>query len=235
MTPRRVRRPSRLKAAVSPLAAAVLAPTAACALWAAASAAVGVGARGDGLWFAAGAATWAACDLLGLRLRRAYVFAHELTHALAAWAGGGKVFAFVVRGESGRVDLSHVSPFVALAPYWIPLYALGVAGVYRLAIWGWGAPRAREAFLAAMGAALAFHLFHTGRSLLETHQSDLDEAGPALSLALIALLNAGLLLFALKCLFPERVDAASAFDTVRGGTAAFWGGAVRLAAGLVAR
>lgn len=220
--------PTLLKRAASPLAAAVLAPTAACSLWAAAAAVSGVGAGGEGGWFAGGAAGWALLDLCGLRLRRAYVFAHELTHALAVWAGGGKVFAFVVKGESGRVDLSHSGPFVALAPYWVPLYALAVAGAYRVALWRWGVPRAREAFLAAMGAALAFHLMHTARSLLETHQSDLDEAGPALSLALIALLNAGVLLFALKCLFPERVAVAAAFETVRDGTAGFWGGAARL-------
>lgn len=216
--------------AVSPAAAAVLAPTAAWALWAAAAAISGVGARGEGAWFAGGAAGWALLDFFGLRLRRAYVFAHELTHALAVWAGGGKVFAFVVKKDSGRVDLSHAGPFVALAPYWIPLYALAVAVAYRLLLWRWGVPRAREAFLAAMGAALSFHLFHTARSLLETHQSDLDEAGPALSLALIALLNAGVLLGSLKCLFPERVVVATAFETVRGGTVAFWGGAGRLLA-----
>jgi hypothetical protein len=157
------------------------------------------------------------------------VFAHELTHALAAWAGGGKVYAFVVRGDSGRVDLSHAGPFVALAPYWVPLYALALAGAYRLWLWRGAPDWSREAFLAAMGAALAFHLLHTARSLWQTHQSDLDEAGPALSLALIALLNSAVLLAALKCLFPERVGLGAAFASVSAATAAFWGGAAELA------
>lgn len=233
MSRRRVKasRPPSWRAVLSPAAAAALAPTALAALWAAASAVGGLGARGEAAWFAGGACAVALLDLAGLRLRPLYVFAHELTHAIAVWAGGGKVYSFVVRGDSGRVDLSHAGPFVALAPYWVPLYAVLFAGSYRLLLW-YGAPRhSREAFLAVMGAALAFHLCHTARSLFETHQSDLDEAGPALSLALIAILNAAVLLGALKCLFPERVGLGAAARTVWAVTEGFWGGGWRLLRG----
>jgi len=122
-----------------------------------------------------------------------------------------------------------------LAPYWVPLYALACAAGYRVWMW-YGAPAwSRQAFLAAMGAALAFHLLHTGRSLWQTHQTDLDEAGPALSLSLIAILNAGVLLAALKCLFPESVSLGDAFASVTAATEAFWGGAAALVrAGLAA-
>ena len=222
------RGPGPLRAALSPAAAVVLAPTALAALWAAASAVGGLGARGESAWFAGGAAAVALLDLMGVRLRPLYVFAHELTHAIAAWAGGGKVYAFIVRGDSGRVDLSHAGPFVALAPYWVPLYALLLAGAYRVVLWRGAPPHSREAFLALMGGALAFHLCHTARSLFETHQTDLDEAGPALSLALIAILNAAFLLGALKCLFPDRVGLVSAARGVWTATEGFWAGGWRL-------
>lgn len=215
--------------AVSPVAAAVLAPTAGAALYAAVRSTASIGAHGEASWFVGGAAALSLAHLAGLGLRPLYVFAHELTHALAAWAGGGKVYAFVVKGDSGRVDLSHAGPFVALAPYWVPLYALACAAAYRAWMW-YGAPDwSRQAFLAAMGAALAFHLLHTARSLWQTHQSDLDEAGPALSLALIALLNAVVILGALKCLFPERVSLGDALASVADATRAFWGGAAAFA------
>lgn len=214
--------------AVSPVAAAVLAPTAGAALYAAVRSTASIGAHGEASWFVGGAAALSLAHLAGLGLRPLYVFAHELTHALAAWAGGGKVYAFVVKGDSGRVDLSHAGPFVALAPYWVPLYALACAAAYRAWMW-YGAPDwSRQAFLAAMGAALAFHLLHTARSLWQTHQSDLDEAGPALSLSLIALLNAVVILGALKCLFPERVSLGDALASVAAATRAFWGGAADL-------
>lgn len=220
---------SWFKSAASPAAAALLAPTACAALFAAARSTAEVGAHGEASWFVGGAAVLSLAHAAGAPLRPFYVFAHELTHALAAWAGGGKVYAFVVKGDSGRVDLSHAGPFVALAPYWVPLYALACAAAYRVWLW-YGAPEwSRLAFLAAMGAALAFHLLHTARSLWQTHQSDLDEAGPALSLALIALLNSAVTLAALKCLFPDRVSLGAALGSVAGATSAFWGGAAALA------
>jgi hypothetical protein len=164
------------------------------------------------LWFLAGSGAYAllyACALL--RLRPIYVFAHESTHALAAWMIGGKVFSFSVGRESGRVDLSHSNLFIALAPYWVPLYALAVAAAYRFSSWSGASAHARELFLAAMGAALSFHLLHTAESLWSARQSDLDEAGTLLSLALILLLNALVLLAAFKCLFPRQVDLSASF------------------------
>lgn len=225
---------SWVRRAASPAAAALLAPTAGAALYAAARSTADIGAHGEASWFVGGAAALSLAHLAGAPLRPLYVFAHELTHALAAWAGGGKVYAFVVKGDSGRVDLSHAGPFVALAPYWVPLYALACAAVYRGWLWYGAPPWSRQAFLAAMGAALAFHLLHTARSLWQTHQSDLDEAGPALSLALIALLNAAVLLAAFKCLFPDRVSLGAAFAAVTGATAAFWGGLAALLRGAAA-
>lgn len=220
---------SWIKTAASPAAAALLAPTAGAALFAAVRSTADIGAHGEASWFVGGAAVLSLAHAGGAPLRPLYVFAHELTHALAAWAGGGKVYAFVVKGDSGRVDLSHAGPFVALAPYWVPLYALACAGSYRVWMWYGAPPWSRQVFLAAMGAALAFHLLHTARSLWQTHQSDLDEAGPALSLALIALLNSAVLLGALKCLFPDRVSLGAAFGGVSAATTAFWGGAAALA------
>ncbi|HBL18392.1 MAG: hypothetical protein A2X36_14520 [Elusimicrobia bacterium GWA2_69_24] len=175
--------------------------------------------------FVAGFAGYAALHLLGIvRLSRLYVLGHELTHAAAVWAGGGKVYRIVVASDSGRVDLSHMSAFVALAPYWIPFYGLVVAGAYRLALWAGAAPGARGLFLALMGAALSFHWMHTVRSLWVTRQSDLDQAGLALSLALIALLNALVMLAALKCLFPVSVSLAGRLRWVAGSSVHFWSG-----------
>lgn len=159
-----------------------------------------------------------------MRLYRFYVFAHECTHALAAWATGGKVFSFVVRKQSGYVDLSHSNAFIALAPYWVPLYALLSVAAYRLVLW-WGAPPyAREVFLALMGASLAFHFSHTVEALWVTHQSDLDEAGFLFSMALIVFLNGVLLLAAVKCLFPQDVSLADSVTRVAEITRFFWQG-----------
>jgi len=159
-----------------------------------------------------------------IRGERAYVFAHELTHAVAAWFQGGKVLAFVVKADSGHVDLTKMNAFIALAPYWIPLYALVTVALYKIAAVSGPWPRQEQVFLAVMGGALAFHFAHTARALWSTHQSDLDHLGISLSLSLIALLNAGVLLGALKCLFPKEVSPADSIRWVVSVTKMFWGG-----------
>ncbi|MFH1725039.1 MAG: hypothetical protein ABII00_10520 [Elusimicrobiota bacterium] len=230
MSRRRLRSAS---AVLRPVAGLALIPTAAAMLLAAARAFGDLSAHTSATaWFLGGFGGYAAAYALGvLRLKPLYVLAHELTHAMAVWMGGGKVFKLVVRAEKGHVDLSHMNAFIALAPYWIPLYALALVATYRLVLWAGPPPGAREAFLLLMGAALAFHLVHTARSLWVAHQSDLDHAGIALSIALIALLNGAVLLAALKCLFPEAVSLASSLNWVAAVTAGFW----RQTAGLLRR
>jgi len=197
-------------------------PTAAAATLAAAHTLFTFASSGSS--FSGGFAVVAVLHAAGLvRGERAYVFAHEFTHAAAAWLHGAKVFSFVIKADSGHVDLSRMNAFIALAPYWIPLYALLVVGLYRIVSWSVAWPQAQQAFLAAMGAALAFHFCHTARALGSAHQTDLDHLGVALSLSLIALLNALVLLVALKCLFPRAVSLSDSARWVAAVTRGFWG------------
>ena len=221
------REPSRLRRLTRSLLGFAIAPTAALAVFAVAQALLSLASRPKAAAsFLAGSAVYCGLYCLGfLRLRGLYVLAHELTHAWAAWLGGGKVLRMVVRSGGGHVDISHSSVFVALAPYWIPLPVLAVVVGYRLAMWAGAPPCGREAFLALTGAGLAFHVLHTVESLWITHQDDLDEAGVVLSVALIALLNALILLLALGALFPRGVALGSHLAGIGRGTAAFWSGA----------
>lgn len=208
---RRRRLWSSALAAARPVAGVALAPLAFGVLLGAVRSLGGLGAGRSTVVFCAGLAGYAALHLSGLlRLRPAYVFAHESCHALAAWLCGGRVLRFVVRAESGHVDLSKSNAFIALAPYWVPFYALAAAAAYRVMLFFADPPYARDAFLAATGAALAFHLLHTAESLWVARQHDLDEAGRVLSLALIFLLNGAVLLAAAKALFPASVSVPAA-------------------------
>ena len=204
-----------------------LAPTAVAVVFSAVAAVAGLSQNAQAAKYFLGAFVgYAVLHVLRiLTCQRLYVFAHEFTHALAAWATGGKVFAFVVRGQSGHVDLSHSNAFIALAPYWFPLYALASVVIYRLILfYGAAVPYAREGFLALMGASLAFHFAHTIEALWSTHQSDLDEAGFPLSISLIVLLNGCVLLAAVKCLFPHLVSVPQSIRYVSEITGQFWGG-----------
>jgi hypothetical protein len=119
---------------------------------------------------------------------------------------GGRVLGFSAGSRSGSVRLSRSNAFIALSPYWVPLYAMAAVLAFRALSWAWPHPHARQAFQAVLGACLAFHALHTAESLLAARQGDLDETGAALGLSLIVLANGALMLVLLKCLFPSSVD-----------------------------
>ncbi|MBI5210372.1 MAG: hypothetical protein HY927_10410 [Elusimicrobia bacterium] len=166
-------------------------------------------------------------DLRGSRAGRAimvlYVFGHELTHALATWMGGGKVFAFKAGSDGGHVDVSHVSAFASLAPYCVPLATVIVVVGYR--VWTWVHPSAggEPVFLFLMGLTLSFHLVATFECLWSQKQPDLDTAGGIVfSLALIVLANGLVFLVLLKVLFPKLVGLWPVVRQTAVETAAFW-------------
>ncbi|MBI3549341.1 MAG: hypothetical protein HY078_09905 [Elusimicrobia bacterium] len=167
---------------------------------------------------------------------RTYVFGHELTHALAAWAHGASVLNFAVGRKGGHVDLSHSNAAIALAPYVVPVYAVAVVLAYRGLLWLHPLPQeaARAGhivFLSAFGVSLSFHLVQTVHALWDVHQPDLDQAGGVVfSLAVIALANGLLLIAWLKCIFPSAVAAKQSFALVWEVSARFWS-----ALGLAAR
>jgi hypothetical protein len=149
-----------------------------------------------------------------------YVLGHELTHALAAWTSGGKVFAIHVEEKGGHVDLSHSSAFVALAPYCVPFHALLVVAGYRVLLWLKPEAQAEALFLLLMGGALAFHALMTWETLTQVKQPDLDAAGGSVfSFALIGLANGLMVLLLLKTLFPESVALG---DAVKGSALGAW-------------
>lgn len=206
----------------------LLAPTAAIALFEAGKAGLPVGARH--LPLTLGFAGYALVHFLLLRPKRAYVFGHELTHALAAVLSGARVRRFVVGRDSGHVELSHTNVFIALAPYSLPLYAALVLAAHRLAEVWVPAETLRPLFLAALGFTLAFHLVQTFEALTATRQRDLDQAGGLVfSLACVAMANALVLTLLFKLLSPDSVSLSRWAATVGAASAEFWIRAASLA------
>jgi hypothetical protein len=161
--------------------------------------------------------------------RWTYVLGHELTHALAAWTTGGKVFAISVKEDGGKVDVSHSSAFVALAPYFVPFHALLVVAGYRVLLWLRPQAQAETLFLLLMGGALGFHALMTWDTLTQVKQPDLDDAGGIVfSLALVGAANGLVALLMLKALFPESVAFGAAVKGAAYGAWRFWTRAWRL-------
>jgi len=136
---------------------------------------------------------------------RTYVFGHELTHALAAVLTGARIYRFRAGPSSGHVSLSKSNLFIALAPYFIPLYAVMILGGWGLANLWKDFSVVRPGVVLAIGASLAFHLDLTAFSIRQ-NQPDLRYAGTFFSLVVIALTNILVLVLFLKGLFPHRIS-----------------------------
>jgi hypothetical protein len=148
----------------------------------------------------AGAACWVVIFMLLPKPMWLYVFGHELTHALWTWLLGGEVKRMKVSSEGGHVLISKTNFFIALAPYFFPLYAVLVIGACALGHWLWDWPLVW--FHLLVGAAYAFHVTLTFH-VLQTQQSDITSQGWLFSAVVIFLGNISVLLFGIPLLTPR--------------------------------
>ena len=158
------------------------------------------------LWFLG--AIWALGEP---RPIRAYIFAHELTHAVWVWLMGGQVVHFEVRRDGGHILTDTHNFWIALAPYFYPLYSLAVIAAYGVASVFYDLAGSSASLLwmtplqwlfLALGATWAFHLSFTCW-MIPKGQSDLSSHGTFFSLVVIYLMNLLLLSFFLVIAAPE--------------------------------
>ncbi len=143
------------------------------------------------LWFgslAAGFAVWIVVFFLLPRTMWLYVLGHEFTHALAAMLAGGKVTAFHVSSKGGHVLTDKVNWWIALSPYFVPIYALIWVALW-VTIDFYHPLRAWQPWLYfGIGLFWAFHLTFTV-SMAHRRQTDLTGQGIVFSFVIILLIN----------------------------------------------
>ncbi len=168
-------------------------------------------------FFALGAVLWVLWFLGSIwalgepRPIRAYVFAHELTHAVWVWLMGGEVVKFEVGRDGGYILTDTHNFWIALAPYFYPLYSIVVIVIYGVASFFYDLGGASVSLhsmtplqwlFLALGATWAFHLSFTCW-MIPKGQSDLTSHGTFFSLVVIYLMNLLLLVFFLVMAAPE--------------------------------
>lgn len=159
-----------------------------------------------------------------------YVFGHELTHALWVWLMGGRVHRFQVSKEGGQILTDKTNTWIALAPYFFPIYSLLVISIYGVAaIFTDVTPYCRWLY-GGIGFTWAFHLSFTFW-MIPKGQPDLAYGGTFFSLVLIYLLNLTLLAILLIIASPGVSWEGFARDLL-GNSADFSHQIVRLAAKL---
>lgn len=117
-----------------------------------------------------------------------YVLGHELTHALAALCCFGKVSAVNVDLDGGYIETDKDNLFIALAPYFVPLWPL----VWMLLLAGFYLFLPRESvdpwFFGGSGFLWSFHIYWT-IWVIPREQPDLLENGVMFSLLFVVIMN----------------------------------------------
>lgn len=138
-------------------------------------------------YFVAGGLTYLTLHLLFKKPILAYVFGHELTHALFAMLFGGSVKSFRASERGGQVTVTKSNFLITLAPYFFPLYTF-LALVLYIALSASEARTGLGFLVFVIGASFCFHLLLTIIFLRED-QKDIREEGALFSYPLIYLFN----------------------------------------------
>lgn len=200
------------------LAALALLPLVAGALWALLGPLGALLRSAETTWpFLLGAAVYLPFGLISRGSGRAYILAHELSHAAAAALCGIKVGGISVGRRAGHVRLASSNAFVDLAPYFVPLYALAAALAYGIALYFADVRPYRAWFTALTGFLLSFHLVNTAAVMTGPLQSDFRKAGGVLfSFSMALLANAFFLALCLKALYPAAFSLKGYFADAMG-------------------
>ncbi len=166
----------------------------------------------DTIWiaFISGAGCWIVIYLLLPKPMWAYVFGHELTHALWTWLLGGRVKKFKVTSKGGHVIVTKSNFIIALAPYFFPLYAALIVLVFWAAQWRWDLRHYAVWFHLLLGGAYAFHIT-LNAYVLQGSQSDITSQGYLFSAVVIYLGNITVLLIGIP-LMTSRAGVLTAME-----------------------
>src|SRR5438309_7318160 len=148
---------------------------------------------GEQFWFfSLGALLWLIAFFGLPRPMLLYVFGHELTHAVWIWLMGGRVSRFRVGRDGGHVVTNRTNFWIALAPYFFPLYSILAIAIYGVFSIFYNVQPYGRLLYAVIGATWAFHLTFTCW-MIPKNQTDLRDHGTFFSLVVIYLLNLTLL------------------------------------------
>jgi len=140
------------------------------------------------LSFGAGFAAWFLIFLFLPRAMWLYVLGHEFTHALAAMLSGGKVSAFKVTSKGGHIMTDKISWWIALSPYFVPIYALIWIGLWLTIDFYHSLRPWQPVLYFGLGFFWCFHLTFTC-SMLHPRQTDLSGEGYIFSGVVIVSFN----------------------------------------------
>lgn len=127
-----------------------------------------------------------------------YVVGHELTHAIAVVCSFGHVRRMKFDLSGGYVETDSDNLFIALSPYFVPLWSMVWMGVVLLANFVCPSDDMHAWFYGGFGFWWSFHLFWTCW-VIPREQPDMLENGLLFSMLIIIITNIAVLLCVLCC------------------------------------
>jgi len=159
---------------------------------------------GEEFWFfSLGTVLWLIAFFGLPRPMLVYVFGHELTHAVWVLLMGGRVSRFRVGREGGHIVTDRNNFWIALAPYFFPLYSIIVIGAYGVLSLLFNVQPYGRLLYGLIGVTWAFHFTFTCW-MIPKKQTDLTDQGTFFSLVVIYLMNL-LLLSVMLVLASSRI------------------------------
>jgi hypothetical protein len=165
-------------------------------------------------FFGLGLVLWIITFLALPRPTLIYVFGHELTHAIWVWCLGGKVSQFEVTERGGHILSDRINTWIALAPYFFPIYSLLVIALYGTLGLAFDMTPFRPVLFMLIGATWGFHLSFT-LWMIPKGQSDLHYGGTFFSLTIIYVLNLAILATFLVVASPNLTLTTFAHDLLQ--------------------
>jgi hypothetical protein len=160
--------------------------------------------------FGGGFAAWLLIFFLLPKPMWLYVLGHEFTHALAAMLAGGKVSAFKVTSKGGHIMTDRVNWWIALSPYFVPIYALIWIALWLTVDFYHPLKEWQPVLFFGIGLFWCFHLTFTV-SMFHLRQTDLTGQGVIFSGTIILLFNLMIFLFFFSLLTRDLKKSGQLF------------------------
>lgn len=154
------------------------------------------------IFFGAGFIAWIIIFFTLPRPMRLYVLGHELTHAIWVIAMGGRVMGFKVGKDGGHVQTDKVNFWIALAPYFFPIYTVFAALLFGGCWLIWDMSPYLVWLYFVIGLTWSFHLVFTLK-MIPSVQTDITSNGWLFSLVVIYIMNILIVWIFLLTFVPE--------------------------------
>ncbi len=144
---------------------------------------------------------------------RIYVIGHEFVHMISAWICGAKVSKVKLKKNSGAVTVNRVNTFIALSPYFVPVYSIFLVILWGIIKYVLSVNLKIEIFIFLLGITVMFHIVLTAYTI-SVGQSDFNISGLMFSLVVIFIINLVMLICIILFLLPVNITFAEVMSKI---------------------